>query len=899
MRFLLFCSYSLAAILAIDYGSSYSKLVLLSPNNNEIVLSSLGKRKDSAAIYIDGDNSRIYGDDTFSACNRFPSRCVRDIKKLVQSGAGAAGGGDYVVSGENGDSSNSEVGGEFPGDSIDSEVRGGENEFSGEFPGKNGDSVDSEFSGEFSSEKSSENSDSISSFLPSELFAMSLLDIKKRALSLYHIIDDVAITVAPFANFETKQTYLDSLKLAKFSNILGLVDEGTAVALNFVINKKLNPLQKEFFLIYDIGAGTTTATLFSFFNNTLEIESIGYEPIGGNSLTDEVYTVFEQEFINKFSIKPSSKIQNRLYQAAEKAKLILSANYDFSTTLESLYDDIDFKVSISRSNFEELSNHLEKNLLSPIYSAVEKSTISLNDISSVILNGGSTRVPFIQSFLKSLIGEDRISKSVNTDESAAFGTSYRALQLKSTLQKPSDIKVIEKSNFDYKIKVDDNEISAFPLGSIPEVKKIDLTNFVSDSFKISLFENDRNYKIYQFDDLSKKSEKLSCKSKQMKSIIGHFELDVNKMFDLVKVEVQCESEEEVDVPKNETLFEKHQRVTNIPLPKPEYPTMNPLIGARFEKSKNLLIELDSKDEQRLNLNNVRNKLESLCYDIRNFIDDHQTDLIEDFTSEKDLDKLVSEVSETIEWLEFDSDDAKFEEIEDKYSKLKEKKDELNSFEEMKGADLTLEGFRKLQNDGTTIHEKIIERIDQFKDEIEEFKPKFENEKFDYKKELDRIETYIKSTNQGKDPVRIVQKLIKQYKVDLDNLTKFLKKNEKKWTSLSKKSIFHHYQQISKGMIQILTDLVAMEQGHPEKIKLLESKLKQLVKRKAKQEERAKLKQKKGGKETEDTEEADVVEEQAEPESVPEHEPEAEIEDEKVSVEEPEPVPTPELEHDEL
>ena len=82
------------------------------------------------------------------------------------------------------------------------------------------------------------------------------------------LVEDVAVSIPPFASQAVRQAYMDSLALANFSNVLGLVEEGTSVALNYITNKKLDKdlydNVKHYYLIYDVGAGYTTTTLFSF-----------------------------------------------------------------------------------------------------------------------------------------------------------------------------------------------------------------------------------------------------------------------------------------------------------------------------------------------------------------------------------------------------------------------------------------------------------------------------------------------------------------------------------------------------------------------------------------------------------------------------------------------------------
>lgn len=894
MKLLLVCyllSTVLSAIIGIDFGQQYAKAIVLAPNINfEIVLTQTGKRKDLSSIAmrpLGDDIERVYGSDAIGVCSRFPQSCLNDVKSLL---------------------------------------------------GRTTKDVESFYDSHFGIDLLEDDRNGIKltlgltnyEFSAEEIMAMNLLQIRERALGFLEghgalpLLDDVAITVSPFATQETKQAYLDSLKLANFTNVLGLVDEGTAVALNFIMNRNLVDDEtdvKQYHLVYDMGAGTTTATLFSFTpkqeNSILEIESIGYDSgLGGKTLTNSIYQVLTKQFAEKFTPELSNKIKSKLYETAEKAKIILSANSEYRTTLESLYNDEDFKISVTRDEFEKLNQQVVQDLQKPLVSALNHVGISIDDVKSVILNGGSTRVPFIQNTLKTLIGnKDKISKSVNTDESCALGTTYRALQLKSAFMQPSDIKVIEKSNFDYSLRIDGETIPVFDIGSVAN-NSTDVTLAVldksTDTVVVELLENERAYKSYEITDLVKKSDKLTCKSKESKKVVGTFELDVNKMFDLSKLHIQCFSDDVEDVEEeivetgnstNGTTSKASKKSNSIyvPLPKATHLTIKPIIRSVHDKLKRKLAKLSDKDQQRVELNNLRNSLEGLCYEVRNYIEDNLDQLLE-FTTQDDLDELVQEVRDLIEWLEFDSDDAKYAEIDGKFKQLSEKKSELTSYQEMQGKDLSITGMKKFHVDGNTMYDKVLERVHEFENEIADFEPKFVSEDFEFSKELERVETYLKNKNDGVDYLSKVKDIITTFKSNVADSEKFVKSNEKKWDSLMKKDIYHHYKKMSDGIVEMLTELISMELGHKEKVEMLDNKLKQLVKRKTQKEARLKQKQKKT---EEPADPVDPVSEKADPVEDPTAEPiedpvvEESSEIESESVQDAEPASTPEVEHDEL
>jgi len=884
-----------AAIIGIDFGQQYSKAILLASNLNfEIVLTDTGKRKDLNAVSVrpidHGGIERVYGSQTTGLCSRFPQSCVLDYKPLL--GKSVAQTGDYLKS--------------HFGIKL--------------LPDRSRNSIKFDLG---LANKSYE-------FTVEEISAMNLQQIRNRGLQTLEshgaipLLDDVAITISPFASFETRQAYLDALKLANFSNVLGLVDEGTAVALNFVTNKKLSKGdyngEKQYYLVYDMGAGSTTATLFSFTpfangSSNLEIEAIGFdEELGGKTLTTSIYDLIVDKFTKNFKIKPSkltSKISTKLYESAEKAKIILSANSDYKISLESIYNDEDFKATITREEFENINEKIIDAVTKPILTAVEQvENISISDIQSVILNGGSTRVPFIQNELKQLIGDDKISKSVNTDESCALGTTLRALQLKTTLTSSGHINVIERSSFSYDIKIDDGENQViYPRGSIVgETNKLSLGEITEDEtkpIKVDLLENGRIYKTYLLDELDKKSEKLSCKSKQTKQIFGSFKLDHNKMFDIANLEVECVDKEpteevvEEEADKNSTVTKPKKSIKPVKISnaKASHASIKPIVEDTHEELWNKLVYLNAKDEERLELDNLKNKLEALCYELRGYIDDHESAILQ-IASQEEIEQVLAEVRDTIEWLEFGSEDSSYSEVKEKLDSLTTKKDDMTVSEDLQGQDLSFPGMQKFVKDGTEIFNKIDARLNEIFAEIEAFRPQFEQEDFNFEKEHERIKIHLRTQTNGVDILEKIQKDAASYKLKVEELEALLNEGEENFKLVAKKTLYKYFKTISGAIVDMLADLITMESGHKEKLQLFDTKLKQLVKRKQQKETRRKSKQKK----SETTKEPDATPEPAaEDAEEPVAEPSAEPVSEPV-VEEPQPETTSdaeEIDHDEL
>ncbi|KAI5951721.1 LHS1 [Candida jiufengensis] len=886
----------LGAIIGIDYGEKFTKAVLLAPGIPfEIVLTDEGKRKDLSGISIRPDSKngieRIYGSQMGSLITRFPQNCILDLKQLIGKKFDDPIVEKYMKT-------------HFGSKLIKDDSRGGSIKF---------DLNLNNSSYEFSVE---------------ELLAMSLNDIKQRALNDLEenpnaaaIVEDVAISIPPFASQSTRQAYLDSLHLANFSNVLGLIEEGTSVALNFAGNKKYENSEyndvKEYYLVYDVGAGYTTATLFSITPKStgqivLEMESVGTdESFGGRTLTDSIYTIILEKFLNHFNLEESevsNKILARLYEVAEKAKTILSANNEYHSTLESIYDDKDFKVQVSRQEFEDVNSDLMDRITKPIEKALESIGLKVDDIKSVVLNGGSTRVPFIQKHVALFVGDDKISKSVNTDESSALGTTQMGLKLKTKTQSSKDIKLIEKSNHNFEISVsgnDDEQIPVFPKGSIVgNTTKINLGKLANKELTISLYEDGSLVKSYTFDDFAARLKKANCKSKENKEVVATFELDKSKIFDLIKVDIECQPKNESFLNKllkkedeevveddetrdnlvsdllnstnstNSTEAEKilnsiktKSKSTYVSIPSPVYPHIKPIDKKSRKNLINKLFYLNKLDDAKIELTEVRNQLEGQLYKLRDYVESNES-ILQKELKDSEISAYTEFVNELIEWLDFESDDALVDELKSKIKEVETKEQEIKDYIQMSTIDFSKEGVQKLYDDGTKLMMTIQSSMLKFGQHISEARTRYQEANLDFDKENERIKNKLTNSNK-EDKLKSFDKTLQLYKETIAKIGEFLSLPEKKFDKISKKELYSYHDILAKGVADMILDLMELESSHKERMQLIDETYDKLIERQKQKEFRKKMREaakeagKKQQKDEEDTEQdnegVDIIE----------------------------------------
>lgn len=182
-------------------------------------------------------------------------------------------------------------------------------------------------------------------------------------------------------------------------------------------------------LIFDLGGGTFDVSVLTIAGGVFEVLSTaGDTHLGGADFDNRMVQYFIEEFKRKHrkDITENKRALRRLQTACEKAKRVLSSATQASVEIDSIIDGIDLFSNISRAKFEELNSDLFRSTLQPVEKALSDSKISKSRINEVVLVGGSTRIPKIQSLLLDFFGGKDLNKSINPDEAVAYGAAVQA-----------------------------------------------------------------------------------------------------------------------------------------------------------------------------------------------------------------------------------------------------------------------------------------------------------------------------------------------------------------------------------------------------------------------------------------------------------------------------------------
>ena len=239
-------------------------------------------------------------------------------------------------------------------------------------------------------------------------------------------IKSAVVTVPAYFNDSQRQATKDAGTIAGL-DVKRIINEPTAAAIAYGLDKKGDGKEKNV-LIFDLGGGTFDVSLLTIEDGIFEVKATnGHTHLGGedfdNRLVEYCMNVFKKQ--TGHDIFGNARAMRRLRTQCEKAKRILSSAHQTEIECETLFEGEDFSTTITRAKFEELCIDLFRKCMPPVENVLKDADLGKGQVHEVVLVGGSTRIPKVQSMLSEFFNGKQLNRSINPDEAVAFGAAVQ------------------------------------------------------------------------------------------------------------------------------------------------------------------------------------------------------------------------------------------------------------------------------------------------------------------------------------------------------------------------------------------------------------------------------------------------------------------------------------------
>ncbi|KAG9572687.1 putative heat shock protein Hsp88, partial [Aureobasidium melanogenum] len=510
-------------------------------------------------------------------------------------------------------------------------------------------------------------------FTATQLTAMFLTRAKQTASAELKLpVNDMVIAVPAWYTDAQRRAIIDAAEISGLK-ILRLINETTATALGWGITKTDLPGPEEKpkrVAFVDIGHSNYTVSIVEFRKGELKVISTAYDRhFGGRNFDKAIVDHFAAEFKEKFKvdINENPKAKLRVVAACEKLKKVLSANAGAPINIESLMNDVDVRGFLKREELEEIMKPLLERSTAPLEQALAEAKLKVEDIDSIELVGGCTRVPALKAAIQDFFGKP-LSFTLNADEAIARGSAF-ACAILSPVFRVRDFSIHDICNYPIEftweksaeIPDEDTSLTVFNRGNVMPSTKI-LTFYRKQAFdleakyaKPEMLPGKMNPWIGRFSvkgvKADEKDDFMICKLKARLNLNGILNVESGYYVEDMEVEEPIEGEDGMDTDKEPKTrkVKKQVKKGELPLSAGTASLDAQAIADFSEKEHSMIME----DKLVADTEDKKNELEAYIYEMRAKIDEEYAE----FSSEEEKTKLKEKLEASEDWLYDEGDDA--------------------------------------------------------------------------------------------------------------------------------------------------------------------------------------------------------------------------------------------------